>query len=105
MTVTTAAGAHVVTTEAEAELLRAIDGERNRVADHAGVDEEEPATQPEYERARLPFGEALICRHGAVWAARVPAEPEPGAAEVVTLTGRGVAPELIHLEPVADLRP
>jgi hypothetical protein len=105
VTVTTAAGPHVVTTEAEAELLRAVDNEHNRVADHAGVDDEEPATPPEYERTRLPCGEALICRHGTVWAARVPAEPEAGAVEVVTLTGRGVAPELIRLEPVDDLRP
>ena len=106
VTVTTAAGPHVVNIEAEAELLRAIDGERNRVTDHAGVDEEEPASPPEYSRARLPFGEALICRHGAVWAARVPAaETEPDPDVVVTLIGRGVTPESIRLAPAGDLRP
>jgi hypothetical protein len=99
--VTTASGPHVVTTEAEAELVRAIDSERDRVADHARVDDEEPASPPEFSRARLPAGEALICRHGTVWAARVAAEP----GTVVTVTGRGVAPESIRLEPVADLRP
>ena len=101
VSLTTSLGPHVVTTEAEAELLRAIDAERDRVADHAGVDDDEPASPPEFERASLPFGEALICRHGTVWAARVAAEP--GA--VVTVTGRGVAPESIRLEAVADLRP
>jgi hypothetical protein len=100
VSVTTAAGPHVVTTEADAELLRAIDAERNRVADQAGVDEDEPASPPSYERARLPFGEALICRHGALWAARVLA-----GGDVVTVTGRGVAAELIRLSPVDDLRP
>jgi hypothetical protein len=102
VSVTTAAGPHVVNTDAKAELLRAIHAERNRLADHAGVDEEEPTSPPEYHRSRLPFGEALVCRHGAVWAARVPAE---GAGDLVTLTGRGVAPELIRIEPVDDLRP
>jgi len=101
VSITTASGPHVVTTEAEAELSRAIDSERDRVADHAGVDDDEPASPPEFERARLPFGEALICRHGTVWAARVAAEP----GTVVTITGRGVAPESIRLETVADLRP
>ena len=101
VSITTASGPHVVTSEAEAELPRAIDAERDRVADHAGVDDDEPASPPEFERTRLPFGEALICRHGTVWAARVAAEP--GA--VVTVTGRGVAPESIRLETVADLRP
>jgi hypothetical protein len=103
VSVTTAAGRHVVTTEAEAELLRAIDTERNRIADDAGIDEEEPASPPEYNRALLPFGEALVCRHGAVWAARVLAEAGDGA--VVTVTGRGVAPESIRLSPAGDLRP
>jgi hypothetical protein len=101
VSITTASGPHVVTTEAEAELSRAIDSERDRVADHAGVDDDEPASPPEFERARLPFGEALICRHGTMWAARVAAEP----GTVVTITGRGVAPESIRLETVADLRP
>jgi hypothetical protein len=108
VSVTTAAGPHVVNTAAKDELLRAIDAERNRVADHAGVDEEEPASPPEYSRALLAFGEALVCRHGALWAARVPAGPAgpaAGAGDLVTVTGRGVAPELIRLEPVADLRP
>jgi hypothetical protein len=101
VSVTTASGPHVVSTEAEAELLHAIDSEHDRVAGHAGVDDEEPASPPEFGRARLPSGEALICRHGAVWAARVAAEPDT----VVTVTGRGVALESIRLEPVADLQP
>jgi hypothetical protein len=101
VSVLTASGPHVATTEAEAELVRAIDSERDRVADHAGVDDEEPASAPAFERTRLPFGEAVICRHGTVWTARVTVE----SGAVVTVTGRGVTPESIRLEPVADLRP
>jgi hypothetical protein len=85
----------------ETELLRAIDAERNRIAEHAGVDEEEPASPPRYTRVRLPAGEALLGRHGAVWAARL-----LGTADViVTLTGRGVEPAVVRLEPAGDLRP
>lgn len=85
----------------EAELLRAIDAERNRVAATAGVEDEEPAHPPRYSREELPAGSALICRHGTVWAARLPSP----AGVTVTVTGRGLDPAAVRLEPVPDLRP
>ncbi len=102
----------------EAELLRAIDAERNRVAAHAGVDGEEPAEPPRYSREQLPAGDALVCRHGTVWALRllpgtmsgatVPGVTAPGVTApgvTVTVTGRGADPEAVRLERVRDLRP
>lgn len=82
-------------------LLRAIDAERNRLVARAGGDEEEPAEPPRYSREELPSGNALVCRHGTVWAARL----DVAAAVTVTITGRGVDPDEVRLEPVPDLRP
>jgi len=69
---------------AETELVRVIDRERNRRADHAGVDEEEP---PEYWQEELRVGprriSGLLCRHGTVWAARLRAD-----GVTVTVAGR-----------------
>lgn len=88
----------------EQELLHAIDQERNRIADHAGVDEEEPPEPPEYVRADLRAGDdsvsGLVCRHGNVWAAGVLA-----GGVSVTLVGRGVDPDSVRLGAVAGLRP
>jgi hypothetical protein len=87
----------------EAVLLRAVDGERNRVAMHTGVDDEEPAQPPRYVRQVLPAGPALVCRHGTVWAARL--DRSAAFRDVtVTITGRGVEPAAVRLEPVPDLR-
>jgi len=90
----------------EAALLRAIDAERNRVAAHAGVDDEEPAEPPRYSAEELPAGPALVCRHGTVWAARLDGSPKVtiGPDVTVTITGRGVDPEAVSLETVPDLR-
>lgn len=85
----------------EAELLRAIDAERNRVAANAGVEDEEPVRPPRYSREELPAGSALVCRHGTVWAARLPSAD----GVTVTITGRGVDPAAVRLELVPDLRP
>jgi len=89
---------------AEAELVRVIDRERNRIADHAGVDEEEPPGPPEYWREELRAGEGrisgLVCRHGSVWVARL----RTGGV-TVTVAGRGVGPGSVRLGPVADLGP
>ena len=93
---------------AEAELLRAIDSERGRVATHAGVDDEEPAEPPRYSREELPAGDALVCRHGTLWALRLLAGGAPGVAApgvAVTVTGRGAGPAAVRLERVSDLRP
>jgi len=90
--------------DAPAELVRAIDRERNRIADHAGVDEDEPAGPPEYRREVLRIGErevsGLVCRDGRVWAARL----QDGEV-AVTVVGRGAGPGSVRLEPVADLGP
>lgn len=107
---TAAARADPVSRNERAALLRAIDSERNRVADHAGVDDEEPAGPPRFTRSRLAFGDALICQHGSVWAARLLAGDPPAAGITgprvsVTIIGRGVTPDSVRLEPVSDLRP
>lgn len=89
---------------AEADLLGVIDQERNRLADHAGVDEDEPPGPPDYRQEELLAGEArvsgLVCRHGSVWAARVRA-----SGVIVTVAGRGVGPGSVRLGPVDDLGP
>jgi hypothetical protein len=86
----------------ESDLLREIDAERKRVAAHAEVDREEPAEPPRYTRETLPIGDALVCRHGTMWAARL----IHGAPEVVvTISGHGTDPDTIRLEPVTDLAP
>ena len=88
--------------DAEAELLHEIDAERSRVSGFSGVDEEEPAEPPSYTRSRLAVGDALVCSHGAIWAARL---VDGDARVIVTITGRGVDPESVRLEPAGDLRP
>lgn len=88
----------------EGELIRAIDADRDRLASYAGADEAEPAEPPRYTREELPVGEAMVCRHGTVWAARLLArQTRPGVT--VTITGRGVDPESVLIGPAGDLRP
>ena len=86
----------------ERDLIREIDAERKRVAVHAEVDQEEPAEPPRYSRETLPVGDALVCRHGTMWAARlIDGSPEV----IVTITGHGTDPDVVRLEPVTDLGP
>jgi hypothetical protein len=86
----------------ESDLLREIDAERKRIAVHADVDDDEPTEAPRYTRETLPIGVALVCRHGAMWAARL----VDGAPQViVTVTGHGADPDVVRLEPVTDLAP
>ena len=90
--------------DAHAELVRVIDRESNRIAEHAGVEENEPPGPPEYWREELRVGDrrvsGLVCRHGSVWAARL---REGGVT--VTMAGRGVWQGSVRLGPVADLGP
>ena len=66
------------------------------------MDQEEPAEPPRYTRETLPIGDALVCRHGTMWAARlVDGSPEV----IVTISGHGTDPDVVRLEPVTDLRP
>jgi hypothetical protein len=89
---------------ADAELADAIIAERNRIAEHAGVDEEEPPGPPACRHEELQVGDArisaLVCRHGTVWAARA----QVGSV-TMTVTGRGVDPGSVRLSPVTDLEP
>ena len=100
----TAVGPDASVLDTEAELVRVIDRERNRIADHAGVDEDEPPEPPEYRREELRIGDrrasGLVCRHGSVWAAHL---REGGVT--VTVAGRGVGQGSVRLGPVADLGP
>jgi hypothetical protein len=96
----------------EAELLRAIDAERDRIASFTGLDDEEPAEPPSYSRERLPVGDAIVCRHGTFWAVRLIDGVSRGAtagsvppAATVTITGHGTEPQAVRLEPVTDLAP
>jgi len=53
----------------DAGLLRLIDGERNRIAEYAGIDEADPAEPPDYSEASLAVGGQPVRvrrgRHGA----------------------------------------
>jgi hypothetical protein len=90
--------------EVEADLLRAIDHDRNRIASQAGVDEDDLDVPPDYSCADLAVGDenvsGLVGRQENVWAARVVAD-----GLIVTLVARGVDPGSVRLDPVADLGP
>ena len=90
--------------EVEAELLRTIDHDRNRIASQSGVDEDDLDVPPDYSRVDLAVGSenvsGLAGRQGNVWAARLVAD-----GLIVTLVVRGVDPASVRLDPVADLAP
>jgi hypothetical protein len=89
---------------AESDLLSAIDHERNRIAAHAGIDDDDPPEPAEHSQATLRLGDheadAEVCVHGNVWAARTKA----GRVNVM-VTCRGVEIDTLCLTPVADLEP
>jgi hypothetical protein len=88
----------------QATLLHALDQERNRIADHAGVDEDEPAEPPAFSETQIIVdgraASAVLCLHGGLWAARL--EVDGGT---VTVVGRGSDPGSVQLGPVDDLEP
>ena len=97
----------------EGELRFAVDRELDRAvewavdwADNFGA-EPSPAGDLRAEpvvvgREALADGDAIVVRQGDVWAARLPT----GEARVaVTVVGRGVAPESVHLAQVLSLGP
>jgi len=90
--------------EAEAGLLRVIDQERNRIASHAGVDEEDPDEPPDYSAMDLAVGSesvsGLAVRHGNIWTAQALA-----GGLSLTVLGRGVDPGSVRLDQVVDLAP
>ena len=106
----------------EADLWNAVDQEQRRAATWAGTagtagtgaaqaeaaqaetQQDEAEQPPVFSREALPAGDALVGRSGDVWAALLdPADPALSVA--VTIVGRGVAPESVELQPLADLRP
>lgn len=106
VTVRTVVSGDVVSGDAgqETELLRALDTERNRLADQAGVDEDDPAGPPHYWRISVRAGEraaaALACRHGELFSLGLRLDEVS-----VTVVCRGVALDAILLAVVADLAP
>ena len=104
MVTTAAGGPDVPDREVEADLLRAIDQDRNRIASYTGVDEDDLDEPPDYSRGGLAVGaenvSGIVGRQANVWAARVLAD-----GLIVTLIGRGVDPGSVRVDPVADLAP
>jgi hypothetical protein len=90
-------------------LLRFIDSDRNRLADHAWVDEDEPAGLPDYWQATVRSGDrdvaAMVGRHGTVLAAALRPDPDDAAGATVTVLSRGVPLPEIRLALVTDLEP
>jgi hypothetical protein len=88
----------------EPALLDALDQERNRIAEHAGIDEDEPPEPPAFSETAMIVGDgaaqAVLSRHGVIWAARLRAD-----GCTVTVVGRGADPGAVRLAPVADLAP
>jgi len=88
----------------QATLLHALDQERNRIADHAGVDEGEPAEPPAFSQTQIIVdgraAAAVLCLHGGLWAARLEAD-----GGTVTVVGRGSDPGSVQLGLVDDLEP
>jgi hypothetical protein len=88
----------------EADLLRAMDMERNRLADQAGLDEDDPAEPPRYWQDSLRAGDreaaALAGRHGHLVALSSRLDEVS-----VTVVSRGVPPGAIRLAAVSDLAP
>jgi hypothetical protein len=113
--------------QAEASLRFAVDDERDRATawpeatepnpagrNVVGPDPAGPDEPPAVTWESLPVGRALFCRAGSVWAARLrPADADADAGAdadhdagvVVTIIGRGLAPESVRLRLVTDLRP
>ena len=99
----------------EADVWNAIDQEQTRYiawagatgagAGQAGAEQDYSAEPPAFSRETLPAGDALVGRSGNVWAAVLDPPSDPALSVAVTLVGRGVAPELIELQTIADLRP
>lgn len=90
--------------DTEADLLRAMDTERNRLADQAGLDEDDPADPPRYWQASVRAGDraasALAGQHGALVALSLRLDETN-----VTIVSRGVRPETIRLAVITDLGP
>lgn len=97
-------------------LQEVIEDERDRLFSHAGIDEEagtDPAeeSEPWFTVDGIPV-RARLRVEGKLWAARFavggpdsPLRGRGGDPVVLTLTGRGIAPDRVALRTVEELRP
>ncbi len=93
----------------EPDLEDVLADERDRLYDHAGIDEPEPETREQYTGS-LPINDRQVSvtvrREDGLWAARAVIDVESGAraeAVMVTVVARGVAFDTVRLGRVADL--
>jgi hypothetical protein len=86
------------------DLVQLIDEERDRIAEQAGVEVEEPAEPPGFAAAELIVDGSAVgcttCTHGDMWAAQLAVTDL-----VVLIVGRGVDPGAVRLAAVTDLAP
>jgi hypothetical protein len=97
-------------------LQDVIEDERDRLFEHAGIDEGEAPdlaveSEPWFAVDGIPV-RASLRGEGLLWAARFhvggpdsPLRNRGGEPVTVTLTGRGIAPERVALRTVEDLQP
>jgi hypothetical protein len=96
----------------EPELDEVLADERDRLYDHAGIDEPQPQTTDEVTAAPviddIPVP-AVVRREDDLWAARAVVRREDRDGQPVDLTvtvmGRGVSLEAVRLAPAGDLAP
>lgn len=96
----------------EPDLSELIADERNRLFDHAGIDEPDPIDDPIDDLRTLEIDggrvDARLLLDGELWAARVEFPPGVGVENgrrVVSVVSRGVAPSDVRLAFVRDLNP
>jgi hypothetical protein len=91
----------------EPDLDEVLADERDRLYDHAGVDEPEPKTLQQYT-GNLPIDDRRVSvtvrREDGLWGARAVVDVEPDAV-MVTVVARGAAFDTVRLGRVADLAP
>jgi len=93
----------------EPGLAEALADERDRLFDHAGVDEPDPGEVDEQAVVLIVDGDphpAVARTEGGLWAARTELDATgDGRRLLVTVVSRGVALDELTLAAVADLRP
>lgn len=97
---------------AEPELADVVADERDRLYDHAGVDEPEPSEVVEDSTSLMIAHRPTavdIRKEGPIWGGRVTLRPSAGSAldvaVTVTVVGRGVPVDAVRLDTVDDLAP
>jgi len=86
------------------DLLRELEEEHGRAAEHSGAELPGPAGPPEFAPVHLTVDgtmmSGLMARQDGLWAARIPVDEL-----TLLVVGRGVEPDLVRLASVADLAP